>query len=222
MHEFQTPSRIWCYAPCWILSKFWLFRGNKKILTVFYNKVVYQSIYFGSINNQCTWLKLYLHNYILYLREPTYVGTFPVYLGMSLIFTDFKRCTWLRLTPYWRICEDQSHSLGVLENSNVAQLSGTALFFNQMYCLLFYFQIYFYRPHGSCGKVMFLHLSVILFTGGVCLCVQGMVYTPQTDTPLGRHAPGQTPPWADTPPPLRRPLQQMVRILLECIFFLVS
>ena len=25
---------------------------------------------------------------------------------------------------------------------------------------------YFYRPHRSCGKVMFLHVSVILFTGG--------------------------------------------------------
>ena len=26
--------------------------------------------------------------------------------------------------------------------------------------------VYFYRPQRSCGKVMFLHLSVILFTGG--------------------------------------------------------
>ena len=49
-----------------------------------------------------------------------------------------------------------------------------------------------YRPQHSCGKVMFLHLSVILFT-------------PQADTPpgqtplLGRQSPlSQAPPWADT------------------------
>ena len=57
----------------------------------------------------------------------------------------------------------------------------------------------------SCGKVMFLHLPVILFTGGcVCLWIWG-VYTPWTlpppDTPL------DTPPsWThthhwETPPP---------------------
>ena len=43
-----------------------------------------------------------------------------------------------------------------------------------------------YRPQRSCSKVMFLHLSVILFTGG-----------------SGR-PPGQTPPWADTPPSPRQ------------------
>ena len=49
-----------------------------------------------------------------------------------------------------------------------------------------------YRPQRSCGKVMFLHVSVILFTGGGVW---------QADTPLaGRHPlPGQSPPWADTP-----------------------
>ena len=48
---------------------------------------------------------------------------------------------------------------------------------------------------------MFLHLSVILFTGR-----EGVVW--QT-LPPGRH------PLADTPP--RRPLQRTVRILVECI-----
>ena len=67
-------------------------------------------------------------------------------------------------------------------------------------------KLFNYRPQRSCGKVMFLHLSVILFTGG-------------SSPPLGRHSdpspgqtpapgktpPGQTPPWADiaredTPP----------------------
>ena len=43
-----------------------------------------------------------------------------------------------------------------------------------------------YRKQRSCGKVMILHLSVILFTGcGVC----------HTHFPLGKH-----PPWANTPP----------------------
>ena len=65
----------------------------------------------------------------------------------------------------------------------------------------------FYRPQRSCDKVMFLHLSVILFTGRLA------------DPPLGRHAPwadtnqadnprhtpwaatpGQTPPWEDILP----------------------
>ena len=40
----------------------------------------------------------------------------------------------------------------------------------------------------SCGKVMFLHLSVILSTGG------GVCPSACWDTPHG-----QTPPWADTP-----------------------
>ena len=55
----------------------------------------------------------------------------------------------------------------------------------------------FYRPQRSCGKVMFLHLSVILSTGGGCLpqCMLG--YTPWADTPI---SPGQTPPAAGTHP----------------------
>ena len=71
---------------------------------------------------------------------------------------------------------------------------------------------HFYCPQRNCGKVMFLHLSVILFTGGVSRT------TPWVGTPPGRH----TIPQADTPlgrhlPPPRRPPQWMVRILLECI-----
>ena len=46
---------------------------------------------------------------------------------------------------------------------------------------------------------MFLHLSVILSTGGGCLLQ--CKYTPPRQTPLllGRHPLGQTPPWANTP-----------------------
>ena len=53
----------------------------------------------------------------------------------------------------------------------------------------------------SCRKVMFLHLSVIVSTGGgVCQC------TPRVDNPLGRQPPqadnphGQTPPGSHPPP----------------------
>ena len=102
----------------------------------------------------------------------------------------------------------------------------------------------FYRPQGSCGKVIFSQASVILYMGGGCIraCTGA-------DTPLGRHPY----PWADTPtpwatppgrhplgrhpvsnvcwdthtpahgmlgympPPPRRPLLRTVRILLEYI-----
>ena len=64
----------------------------------------------------------------------------------------------------------------------------------------------------SCGKVMFLHLSVILFTGGG---VHPPGRHPLTDTPPRQTLPS---PWADTPPPLdTQPLQRTVHILLKCI-----
>ena len=60
----------------------------------------------------------------------------------------------------------------------------------------------------SCGKVVFLHLSVILFMGGRCT-PPGQTHPPTwadtlppwADTPLGRHTP-----WADTPPRQAPPL----------------
>ena len=52
--------------------------------------------------------------------------------------------------------------------------------------------------------VIFLHLSVIVYTGGVW------------HTPPGRHPLRQTPPLG-RPPPHKWPLQQTVHILLECI-----
>ena len=77
----------------------------------------------------------------------------------------------------------------------------------------------------SLGKVMFLHLSVILFTGwGVCIPACNGANTPWADTPpwadspTGRHPRGrQTPPdrhptpldrspWADNPPGQTTPL----------------
>ena len=102
-------------------------------------------------------------------------------------------------------------------------------------CTLQMAPLIFYRPRRSCGKVMFLHLSVILSTGEMCIpawTVQGMCI-PACSGHGGvyhRPPPRRTPSWADTPwagtprqtPPLppRRPLQRMVRILLECILIL--
>ena len=69
-------------------------------------------------------------------------------------------------------------------------------------CELLSWRLSFLPPQRSCGKVMFLHLSVILFTR--------VSATPPH--PLGRQPPRQTPPRADThllagtpPPPDRHP-----------------
>ena len=65
---------------------------------------------------------------------------------------------------------------------------------------------FFTTRKRSCGKVMFLHLSVILFSRGV--------YTPSP----GRHPPGQT-----HPPPFEMvTLQWTVQIPLKCIFVYVE
>ena len=50
-----------------------------------------------------------------------------------------------------------------------------------------------YRPQRSCSKVMFLHLSAILSTGGY-LPQYMLRYTPPGQTPPEQTPPGQTPP----------------------------
>ena len=63
-----------------------------------------------------------------------------------------------------------------------------------------------YRPQRVVAKVIFLHLSVILFTGGgLPQCMVGYLpeQTPpsrEQTPPLSRHPPKQTPPGADSPP----------------------
>ena len=59
-----------------------------------------------------------------------------------------------------------------------------------------------YCPQRSCDKVMFLHLSVILFTG---VCGRGVWQTPPAQCMLGYTAPRDT------------ANKRAVRILLECI-----
>ena len=71
------------------------------------------------------------------------------------------------------------------------------------------------------GKIMFLHLSVILLT---CQHAMGQTHTPQI--PPGRHPFGRNPPPRQTPPGKHPPTlwilrntvnKRAVRILLECI-----
>ena len=58
-----------------------------------------------------------------------------------------------------------------------------------------------YRPQRSCGKVIVLHLSVILSTG------HPHQTPPRASNPL-IDTPWQTPPWVDTPPPSWHPTWQ--------------
>ena len=89
----------------------------------------------------------------------------------------------------------------------------------------------YYHPQRSWGNVMFLHVSVILFTGGVGLphCMLGYVLprtrgrhpAPAADTTTPRPEAGTHPPWSRTPPPAQCMLgdtgnKLAVRILLEC------
>ena len=75
-----------------------------------------------------------------------------------------------------------------------------------------------YHPQRSCGKVMFLHVSVILVTGRGSLSER----PPRTETPLWTEIPldrdpslGQRPlPWIETP---LCGNEWAIRILLECI-----
>ena len=58
------------------------------------------------------------------------------------------------------------------------------------------------------AKVIFLHLFVILFTGGgFCLNACWDTNPPRVDTPLGVEPPGADPPRADTPPWEQNPPQ---------------
>ena len=68
--------------------------------------------------------------------------------------------------------------------------------------------MYCYRPNEFVAKVIFLHLFVILFTGG-CL-PQCMPQCPREQTPPQEQTPPreQTPPWEQTPPPGRHTSQE--------------
>ena len=134
------------------------------------------------------------------------------------------------LTDMTENTEDTNTNWQCLHTSIVVILSVGSYFCKLQILILWLLEIrnspkIFIVRKRSCGKVMFLHLSVILFTegGGVCLWVHA-VYShledipgqtdpladtppPEADTPIGRHSPSQThtfrgrhPPRADIPP----------------------
>ena len=76
---------------------------------------------------------------------------------------------------------------------------------------------HFYRPQRSWGKVMFLHVSVILFTGGVCPIACWDIHPPIR----GRHPSQTRHPLGPGTPPAQCMLgdtgnKRAVCILLEC------
>ena len=73
-----------------------------------------------------------------------------------------------------------------------------------------------YRPQRSCGKIMFLHLSVILSKGGGCLLHTPHGQTPHGQTPLRAHTHtlGRHPPPSASWDTVNK---WAVHILLECI-----
>ena len=75
--------------------------------------------------------------------------------------------------------------------------------------------LFHYRPQCSCGKVVFLQMSVCSL--GVS-CPRPEQTPPESRQPREQTPPAADPPKSRHPPPLpRRPLQWTVRILLECI-----
>ena len=94
-------------------------------------------------------------------------------------------------------------------------LSCCLIIFNVMYHSIYY------RPQRSWGKVMFLHVSVILFTGGVSLSACSDT-PPRSRTPLGADTTPPPPPptGADTPqeetrktPPRKKPGRPPQRVV---------
>ena len=107
-----------------------------------------------------------------------------------------------------------------------------------MLCFSF-MDTHYYRPQTKFAKVIFLHLSVILFTVGVSASVHAGIHTPrqqtppfpgsrhppeadnppEADTPQSRHPLGSRhPPGKQTPLPLRSACYWNVYLLLLCLF----
>ena len=91
------------YTSYWnaiLLCEFFLHLATSNTLQKFqwflpylrgFTMVVYEKILFEAYtNDQYIGTKIILHKYILFYGKPSYVGIFPVDLGMSLIFTDFQ------------------------------------------------------------------------------------------------------------------------------------
>ena len=140
----------------------------------------------------------------------------------AVLISAFASRFFLKTTIWNEISDDQNLkcyrnsilSASKLTNVHKRFITGGTLTALETYMYFQLINVMSYRPHRSCGKVMFLHLSVILSTR-VCVSQHALEQTPppgQTSLPPGRHPPGKTP-----LPPSRRLLQRTVCILLECI-----
>ena len=99
------------------------------------------------------------------------------------IWSQYLIVNQLRESQFKFIGTNQLHHLDVRHQNSPDRIQKS----------IWHLPTYFYRPQ-IWGKVIFLHLSVILFTGG-----RGG--TPRQVHPLGRYPPGQVhTPWAGTPP----------------------
>ena len=81
------------------------FRGDQKILTGGLWKKNFEAQITNTIDP-----KIILQNYILYWGESNYVGIFPVYLRIALIFTDFPTGSGSQACAFLEICDYQDHS----------------------------------------------------------------------------------------------------------------
>ena len=99
----------------------------------------------------------------------------PFTMGAYDKFTDFLYDMWYRSPVCWKILKYQSHFLVYCPSENLITV------------------------RNEVAKVMFLHLSVILFTGGLLQCMLGY-HPPGTDTPLEETPPWTTPPLDQVPP----------------------
>ena len=96
-------------------------------------------------------------------------------------------------------------------------------FFALAFCFHCFYHFY-YRPQTKFGKVMFLHVSVILSTGGGSAPLHAGIHPPVAESPTGTDTPtpGSRPPSGSRHPPAQCILgdtgnKRAVSILLECI-----
>ena len=94
--------------------------------------------------------KIILHNYILDKGQPSYIGIFPVYLGMPLIFTDFPTVHMVETHFLFENLWISEPSLGILEKFQRSsalpniKYNCAALFWSEILLGIYlWFKIYF-------------------------------------------------------------------------------
>ena len=131
----------------------------------------------------------------------------PQNTNYLIVFLFMCMCDIWHLCPlFFKGLEDifLRHSQFFIDNCNTSFVKHHSyiLLFEVENCLLTWINFVFIIRNSSCGKVMFLYLSVILFTGV-------KVYTPRQKHPLGRHHP------ADTPLPRKTALSRHILLRVD-------